>query len=242
MFTEYLIVFIFGVFIGNFATPVFYRLPRGIIIYGFNKEFTKPPFCSTCFHPLKFYEYLPILSWISTLGRCNYCKVHISYSYILLELSVGFAAVLCLYLFKDNLDFYFIMFCLLISGLLGIFIAYEHPIIPNTITLSLITEGIVYRTLVEKTILSWLLSLCIASLLSLWLLKKKEFLNPEKQSLIHVILPGGAWFTNEVLLLYGIVVLLSFMVKKFVWQKLSIYGINISVLIFIVLYNIVRGT
>lgn len=236
MFIEYLIVFIFGVLIGNFATPILYRLPRGIIVYGFNKEFTRPPFCSVCYHPLKFYEYLPILSWISTLGKCNYCKVHISYSYILLELSAGFAAILCLYLFRNNLDLYFIIFSFLVSSLIAIFIAYEHPVIPNTVTLSLIVEGIIYRTLSEKTVLSWLLSICIVSLLSLWLLNKREFLNPEKQSLIHVILPGGAWLTNEALLIYGIVVLFSLIIKKFFWQKLSIYGVSIAALIFIVLY------
>jgi hypothetical protein len=82
LIVSYISLFLFGVLIGNFTTTLFYRLPRNIMISGFNQKLTRPPFCSNCNHVLVFYEYLPILSWFSTRGKCNYCHAPINKSYI----------------------------------------------------------------------------------------------------------------------------------------------------------------
>ncbi|NDE19110.1 MAG: prepilin peptidase, partial [Alphaproteobacteria bacterium] len=92
LIVSYISLFLFGVLIGNFTTTLFYRLPRNIMISGFNQKLTRPPFCSNCNHVLVFYEYLPILSWFSTRGKCNYCHAPINKSYIMLEILIGIIA------------------------------------------------------------------------------------------------------------------------------------------------------
>ena len=70
LIVSYIVLFLFGTLIGNFTTTIFHRLPRNIMISGFDQKVTRPPFCSNCGHILRFYEYLPILSWFSTFGKC----------------------------------------------------------------------------------------------------------------------------------------------------------------------------
>lgn len=45
--------------------------------------------CDLCHKALKWYDLIPLFSWISTGGKCRYCKKHIGYSYPIVELMVG---------------------------------------------------------------------------------------------------------------------------------------------------------
>jgi prepilin signal peptidase PulO-like enzyme (type II secretory pathway) len=192
-FFLYLIIFTFGLLIGNFATSIFYRLPRNIVIYGFNKKHTRPPHCSFCRHELKWYEYLPLISIFSTFLKCNYCKHPIPYSYIIIEHLSALLAVGCFYFFGSNFDIFIIIFCLSISCLLTIFVFIVHKKIYDIFTISIIIEGILYRTLVDQTLFYWAISLGLGSMFSIWLLKDKEFLNIKRRYVIHLILSSSVW-------------------------------------------------
>ncbi len=58
----------------------------------FEKQGIKPH-CSSCGHELKYYEYFPVLSWISTKFKCNYCGVKIDLTYTFLEVSIMLASI-----------------------------------------------------------------------------------------------------------------------------------------------------
>lgn len=50
--------------------------------------------CLSCGHALRWYDLLPIVSWISLRGKCRYCKKPIGWSEILLEIGLGSLFVL----------------------------------------------------------------------------------------------------------------------------------------------------
>lgn len=85
MFLGIIFAAIIGLLFGNYATTAFHRIPLGKPINGINRTIGIKPHCSTCAHELKFYEYLPLLSWVSTRFKCNYCGVGTEMSYFWLE-------------------------------------------------------------------------------------------------------------------------------------------------------------
>ena len=166
LIVSYIVLFLFGTLIGNFTTTIFHRLPRNIMISGFDQKVTRPPFCSNCGHILRFYEYLPILSWFSTFGKCNYCYIAITKSYIALEILVGLLAMILYYILGQNLEYFFIYFCFATLVILNIFIYSKHNIVPAKITLSIIVLGMIYRTLTDQEITLWLTSFYLAAITS----------------------------------------------------------------------------
>jgi prepilin signal peptidase PulO-like enzyme (type II secretory pathway) len=86
MFIEILAALFFGLMLGNYGTTVYYRLPRGIKINGHAELGGKAPHASCCQTPLKFYEYLPVLSWFSTFGKCSYCAAKVDINYYIIEI------------------------------------------------------------------------------------------------------------------------------------------------------------
>lgn len=218
MTTGYLFIFIFGILIGNFTTTIFYRLPRGIILYGFNRNTTQPPFCSKCKHVLKFYEYLPILSWVSTRGTCNYCHAPITLSYFYLEILGGLLAVICTLLYESNIEYYIIMFAFYMIAILAFFIAHEHGTAFKEITATLIFIGILYRTLNDQSIISWLSLLSLASIMSLYILKD-NIDKIQNQQFVHLILPASIWLYSPWLLIFMIGTLGIFALKTNFYQR-----------------------
>lgn len=84
----YLIFAIFsftvGTLFGSFFTLAIYRIPR-------KQDITHTrSYCPNCKHRLGFFDCFPILSFVSTIGRCRYCKQKISLRYPLIELLSGF--------------------------------------------------------------------------------------------------------------------------------------------------------
>ena len=216
------------------------------MISGFDQKVTRPPFCSNCGHILRFYEYLPILSWFSTFGKCNYCHIAITKSYIALEIVVGLLAMILYYILGQNLEYFFIYFCLATLAILNIFIYSKHNVVPATITLSIIILGMIYRTLIDQEIALWLTSFSFAAITSLWIIRNKLATIDTGQenainapALIHLILPASLWCKN-----YGILAFATTMVIA--WGLLSnkrgnklFYPIELAALFFISLLNVI---
>jgi len=239
LIASYISLFLFGVLIGNFTTTLFYRLPRNIMISGFNQKSTRPPFCSNCNHVLLFYEYLPILSWFSTLGKCNYCHTPINKSYILLEILIGLIAIILYYFIGHNLEYFFLYFCFAALAVLNIFIYLEHNFIPTQVTLGIIITGIIYRTLIDQEIFLWLASLSVGCILSLWVIQEsmedKNSYNYNRL-VVHLILPVSLWCRSESVLLFIISVALCYLFSKVIKYRIF-YPIGILNLFFISLFT-----
>ncbi len=129
-----LILFIFGSCIGSFLNVCIYRLPN-------SKSIVYPPSaCPGCDTPIRFYDNIPILSFLLLRGKCRNCQAVISLRYPLVELMVGLFAV-CAYLkfgftLEALITYFFIASLIVIT-----FIAIDHRIIPDAISLPGIPIG-----------------------------------------------------------------------------------------------------
>lgn len=86
-------VYVLGLCIGSFLNVVVYRLPRGLRV-------SQPiwSFCPACQATLKWYDNIPVVSWMLLRARCRYCGKPISPQYPLIEAATGLAFVLVHYL------------------------------------------------------------------------------------------------------------------------------------------------
>lgn len=94
----YLMFFIFGTCLGSFYNVLGMRLPNG-------ESIIKPKsHCPKCNHKLKWFELIPILSFIIQKGKCNSCKTKLSLFYPLIEFSTGLLFLISYHSFGFSLD------------------------------------------------------------------------------------------------------------------------------------------
>lgn len=126
----YIIFFIFGSLIGSFLNVCIYRVPEGRSIV------TPSSRCSSCGTPVRFYDNIPILSYIILGGKCRDCKTKLSFQYPFVEFLNAALYVLALHTFGIGSIGVLAAYLVFISALIVIFfIDLEHQIIPNSITL-----------------------------------------------------------------------------------------------------------
>jgi len=75
--------FAFGCCVGSFLNVVIYRLPRDKSIV------TPPSACPACGKHIRFYDNIPLISWLLLGTKCRYCKAPISPRYFIIELFTG---------------------------------------------------------------------------------------------------------------------------------------------------------
>jgi prepilin signal peptidase PulO-like enzyme (type II secretory pathway) len=133
--------------------------------------------CTHCSYQLKWYENIPIISFIILLGKCSNCKGKISYFYPLIELGFLVCAIPFINIavkrfvafngFFDQafilLDFLFYMGFIALALALGL-IDQKKMILPHKLTYSGIILGIVYVSLFASPYYSY--SESLASLMS----------------------------------------------------------------------------
>lgn len=123
-----LMIFVFGAAIGSFLNVCIWRLPR-------EESIVSPPsHCPSCDQPIRFYDNIPIVSFLLLRGRCRSCGISISWRYPLVE---GLTAVMALLLFwKFGLSFQYLASFVFVAALIVItFVDLDHQIIPDVITL-----------------------------------------------------------------------------------------------------------
>jgi len=101
MFIYYgIITFVFGLVLGSFYTVVGERMPEG-------KSIVKPPsHCTNCNHVLKFYELIPVFSYIFLGGKCCKCKCKISPLSTIMELLTGILFLVSYLVFGISIKFF----------------------------------------------------------------------------------------------------------------------------------------
>jgi len=138
-----LIVFVVGLCIGSFLNVVIVRLPnRESIVFPASK-------CPNCGYKLRWWENIPLISFILLRGKCSKCSAPISIRYPIVELLTAILSV-CLW-FRYHFNIYmFLGYLYFISALIAIFfIDLEHHIIPDVISLPGILIGILMFSIVQ---------------------------------------------------------------------------------------------
>lgn len=133
-----LFAFIFGSIIGSFLNVLIYRLPRG-------KTPWKPiySFCPSCKKTIRWYDNIPILSYILLRGRCRFCGYKIPLQYLIVEVLSGFASVLAFFKTGISVDYIFVFF-FLASMIVVSFIDFEFKIILDKVNYTGFGVGIIY--------------------------------------------------------------------------------------------------
>jgi len=161
MFVGEIVAFMVGAVVGSFLNVCIFRLPEG-------RSIIRPSsHCPHCQKPIRFYDNIPLVSFIVLKGKCRDCGGKISWQYPVVEF---LTAVLCAALFHSfgfswmGLVF-FVFVCVLI---VVAFIDLEHQIIPDVITLPGIPLFFLLAVLVVKV--------------------------PWKEALLGVLIGGGVLF------------------------------------------------
>lgn len=90
--------FIIGAVMGSFFHVVATRLSN-------DESIIKPgSHCPKCNHYLKWYENIPIISYLLLGGKCSKCKSKIPLSYIVVEIVTGLLYAACYHSFKFSFD------------------------------------------------------------------------------------------------------------------------------------------
>ena len=92
-------IFIVGIILGSFYNVVGYRLPNNMSIVFPNSH------CTNCNHELKFYELIPILSYLFLKGKCMKCNKKISIIYPVFEFITGILFLLSYLVFGFSIEF-----------------------------------------------------------------------------------------------------------------------------------------
>ncbi|WP_305044327.1 prepilin peptidase [Geoalkalibacter sp.] len=128
--------FILGAVIGSFLNVCIYRIPAGFSVVSPGSR------CPQCEAAIRWYQNIPILSWIFLRGRCAKCRVPISVRYPLVEALTG--GLFALVLWKFGLHGVTPVYWLMTASLIVItFIDLDHQIIPDVISLPGIVVGFV---------------------------------------------------------------------------------------------------
>ena len=137
-----ILIFALGLAIGSFLNVCIYRLPQGLSIHSPRRSF-----CPECRTTIRFYDNIPVLSYLFLKGRCRYCDAEISKVHPLVELTTGILFLVSLYRFGPTLAL--LHSCLFISLLIPIaWIDARWYIIPNAIILVGLIIGTVVTLLI----------------------------------------------------------------------------------------------
>ena len=127
--------FLLGTIVGSFVNVVIVRVPR-------EESIVSPPSrCPDCGRQIRYYDNIPIISYILLGGRCRDCRGRISPLYPLVEFITG-ALFLGIYL-KWGIGSTTVVYFVFTAAMIAVFwIDLEHMIIPDVISLNCIPVGI----------------------------------------------------------------------------------------------------
>lgn len=134
----YFFVFVFGTIIGSFLNVVILRYNTGARLDGRSK-------CFSCGKTIKWYDLVPLFSYLILRGKCRFCESKISPQYPLVEFSTGLLFALTYYKFFDvlylsniynlflNFEYFIFLLNLVAIALLVVITVYDfkHKIIPD---------------------------------------------------------------------------------------------------------------
>ena len=131
----YILFFIFGAVIGSFLNVCIYRIPAKISVAW------PPSHCPNCNKNIKWYDNIPILSYIILGAKCRYCKTKISFQYPLIEFLTAVLTTLFFYIFGISNWTACVLLCMYILIILS-FIDLKTYTIPDTLSIGLIFFGL----------------------------------------------------------------------------------------------------
>ena len=214
---------ILGLFIGSFLNVVISRLPKmlfaawtcdcedflGVSDHNYKKVETEKfnlcsprSHCPKCKTPVKFYDNIPVISYILLKSRCRSCKTPISAQYPIVELLSCILPIIIVYLHGFSIISLILCFLTLIL-ICQSFIDFNHQIIPDELTLPVLWLGLIINTQgiivsLEQAVLG-----AACGYIALWGFYQLFKLATGKEGLgygdFKLLAMFGAWFGYDVL-------------------------------------------
>src|SRR5204863_2496629 len=131
-----ILAFVVGAVVVSFLNVCIYRMPLNLSV---NQP--RRSFCPACNTQLKWYQNIPLLSWLFLRGRCANCGSPIPFRYFVVELVTALFFLAVWLQFPGPIAIAYWVFISLL--LVGIFIDLEHFIIPDEVTIGGIIAGLV---------------------------------------------------------------------------------------------------
>jgi leader peptidase (prepilin peptidase)/N-methyltransferase len=153
---------VLGLLIGSFLNVVIYRLPKMLerqwaaecaSASGGDESAQPEPFnlmvprsrCQQCGHVIRWYENVPVLSYLALRGKCSACGTSIGLRYPLVELATGLLFAWCVWRAPDS--FGALAWCGFAAILLALaLIDWDTTLLPDDLTLPLLWAGLLAAT------------------------------------------------------------------------------------------------
>jgi len=150
-------VFALGLAFGSFLNVCIYRMPRGLSVVRPGSA------CPNCGKAIRFYDNVPVLSWVLLRGQCRNCSAQITPRYAVVELLTGGLFLVCYWHFGlIPAMLKCAVFRFLLLGL--IFTDAETHLLPDKLTLTGLAAGLMFSLFVP---VSDLLSLVLPGVVQL---------------------------------------------------------------------------
>ena len=215
---------LFGLLVGSFLNVVIHRTPKmlqrqwlqeakGILADHEGKPFAEPAepdepsynlvvprsACPACGHQIKWFENIPVLSWLYLRGKCSACGSRISLRYPLVELLMGLCAGYCAARFGLTwASGFWAAFCALL--IVCTMIDWDTTLLPDDLTLPLLWLGLIGAALGMRGLPSLTDALwgAVGGYMSLWLIFWAFKLLTAKEGMgygdFKLFAALGAWF------------------------------------------------
>ena len=129
--------FILGLIIGSFLNVYIYRLHTG-------KSLSGSSHCLSCGTSLKFYELVPLFSYLCLRGRCRTCYSIIPSRYFLVELLTGILFIGVLLISSNLIELFLFWGVVAILVIVTVYDLY-HMIIPDEMVVSLLVLAMIFE-------------------------------------------------------------------------------------------------
>ena len=126
---------LFGLILGSFVNVCIYRIPlKKSIVFPASS-------CPNCGEKIRFYDNIPLISYLLLLGKCRHCRTPLAWHYPFVETVTGLLSV-ALFI-KYGFSYQYFLYLLFAASLVAIsFIDLQHQIIPDAISLPGIVAGL----------------------------------------------------------------------------------------------------
>jgi leader peptidase (prepilin peptidase)/N-methyltransferase len=152
--------------------------------------------CPACGHEIRWYENIPVVSWLALRGRCSACSTRISMRYPLVELATG--ALFALAAWKFGPQPVTLAWCAAIALLVAMaLIDMDTTYLPDDLTLPLLWGGLVVAALGASIPLSTAVWGAVVGYVPLWLIAKGFEVLMRRQGMgagdLKLLAALGAW-------------------------------------------------
>ena len=207
--TWFPLLFALGACLGSFINLVSLRLPALLDGQFTNGDRADVPGlirpgsrCTACLTPLRFYQNIPIASFIFLSGRCGFCTARISPRYPVIEVIAALSAVMLGVVYEPDWQLAAVM--LFVCALLTLsLIDMDHQVLPDLLVLPLLWTGLLFNSLSLFVDLHLAVFGAVAGYLVLWLSSQAHHILTGRAGMGHgdfkLFAAIGAWLGIQML-------------------------------------------